>query len=404
MTPAGPSDGVDGVTPRFVATPASAAELADVLADASREGLAVIPRGSGSKLGWGMPPERADLVLETKRLDRVIEHAASDLVVSAEAGVRLAELQKTLADTGQRLCLDPPEPGATLGGVIAAAASGPRRHRFGAPRDVLLGVTVALADGTLAKAGGKVVKNVAGYDLGKLFSGSLGTLGVIVSATFRLHPLPAAQSLVIVSLEEPGAVAQAVQAVLRSTLVPSAVELLWAGAAPALLALLFEGRPPGVAAQAQAACSLLASLGSARTVEEAEREREWLAFVEPARAELELQLASACADLAETLTAVRESAERHGLEFSVSGRAGLGVLQACFSGGDVEAQAGVVTTLRQRLAARGGSVVIRRATPEVKRRADVFGDPGGALPLMRRVKQRFDPLRILSPGRFVGGL
>jgi glycolate oxidase FAD binding subunit len=404
MTPADAGDRIDGVAARFRAAPESAAELASVLSHAGSEGLAVIPRGGGSKLSWGMPPERADVVLETRRLDRVLEHAASDLVVSAEAGVRLSDLQGQLAAAGQRLSLDPPEADATLGGIVAAAASGPRRHRFGAPRDLLLGVTVALADGTLAKAGGKVVKNVAGYDLGKLFAGSLGTLGVIVAATFRLHPLPAARSLVVASLDSPDAAAQAVQAVLQSTLVPSAVELLWTGSGQVRLAVLFEGRAPGVAEQAATASGLLAAKGSARVVGDDDRDREWRSFVETEPADLRLQLAVLPADLAHALNAVRAAAEERRLSFTVSGRAGLGVLQAAFRGGDAESHAGVVAALRAGLPPRGGSVAIRHAAPEVKRRAGVFGDVGASLPLMRRVKERFDPGRTLSPGRFVGGI
>jgi len=173
-------DAIDGVRPRFVVEPGSVEEVSALLRLSHRAGLAVAPRGGGTTLGWGATPRRLDLILSTARLNRVLEHAAGDLVVRAEAGVMLEALQAAAGAAGQRLALDPPDVGATLGGIVAANPSGPLRLRYGTVRDLLIGVTVVLADGTVAKAGGKVVKNVAGYDLCKLFTGSLGTLGVVV--------------------------------------------------------------------------------------------------------------------------------------------------------------------------------------------------------------------------------
>ncbi len=156
-------------------------------------------RGGGTKLGWLAPPQpaaRSAVEVHMRGLGSILEHSPHDLVVRAEAGVRLVDLQQRVGETGQRLALDPPEPEATLGGVIAANASGPRRHRFGTVRDLLLGVTLVLADGTIAHSGGKVVKNVAGYDLAKLMTGSFGTLAAVAETIWRLHPLPAAQQVV----------------------------------------------------------------------------------------------------------------------------------------------------------------------------------------------------------------
>src|ERR1700736_3791622 len=180
---AGPDDTVAGVQPRMVFEPQNEAELA--------AGLGVIPRGSGSKDAWGNPPVRADLILSTARLDRIIEHAWADLTVSVEAGCTFATLQNTLAQHGQRIAVDPlwPEHG-TVGGILSTNDSGTLRIRYGGFRDLIIGVTIALPDGTLASSGGKVVKNVAGYDLPKLVTGALGTLGIITRAIFRLHPLP----------------------------------------------------------------------------------------------------------------------------------------------------------------------------------------------------------------------
>src|SRR5436190_17022210 len=185
------ADAVAGVQPKLVIEPGAERELAEILRLSNEAGLAVIPRGNGTKLGWGNPPTSADLILSTTRLNEIIEHAWADLTVTVEAGCTIQRLQETLAQHGQRLALDPlwPEK-ATIGGVLSANDSGALRLRFGGLRDLIIGTTIALADGTLARSGGKVVKNVAGYDLSKLVTGAFGTLGVITSATFRLHPTP----------------------------------------------------------------------------------------------------------------------------------------------------------------------------------------------------------------------
>ncbi len=199
VRPAGPRDMVAGVMPDWVASPATGEEASALLAAATEHGLAVVPRGSGTAVGWGPPPRQCDLVIDTLRLDQVLEHAAGDLVVRASAGVTMARLAGVLAAAGQQLAVDAPPRGGggrgvspTVGGLLATGAAGPRRLRYGTPRDLVIGVTVVRPDGTVTKSGGKVVKNVAGYDLGKLYTGSCGTLGLITEAIFRLHPLPAA--------------------------------------------------------------------------------------------------------------------------------------------------------------------------------------------------------------------
>src|SRR5271163_3191861 len=198
-----PADAVRGVQPRLVLEPADEQQLAAVLRLANDANLAVIPRGGGIKLSWGNPPTRADVILSTARLDKIIEHAWADLTVSVEAGCTIHKLQSALAQHGQRLALDPLRPEqATIGGVLSTNDSGPLRLRFGALRDLIIGITLALPDGTLAKSGGKVVKNVAGYDLPKLATGSLGTLGIITQAIFRLHPIPRETRILSFSIPE----------------------------------------------------------------------------------------------------------------------------------------------------------------------------------------------------------
>jgi glycolate dehydrogenase FAD-binding subunit len=216
-----------------VSEPASVHDAAEVLRRAAAEGTRV-----------SIEREAGDVVLSTRRLNRVLEHQAGDLTCTVEAGLRLSALNRRLARHGQMLALDPPgDP--TVGACIAAALAGPRSHRYGAMRDLLLGVTFVLADGTIASSGGKVVKNVAGYDLGKLLCGSEGRLGLVVRASLRLHPLPEeSRTLVIPVRSSEDALARR-QALLRSQLVPSAVDLLY----PGKLCVQFEGAPRAVEEQ-----------------------------------------------------------------------------------------------------------------------------------------------------------
>jgi glycolate oxidase FAD binding subunit len=221
--------------------PASVEEAAAIFAEASHAGKRV-----------SIEREGGEVVLSTRRLDRVLEHAAGDLTATVEAGIRLSQLQSLLAEHGQMLALDPPgDP--TIGACLAGNQSGPRRHRYGTARDLVLGVTVVLADGTVANSGGKVVKNVAGYDLGKLFCGSRGTLGLIARVSLRLHPRPRVMRTLVVPVEESHEAQRFAREVQRSAIVPSAVDLLW----PGRLALLLEGNEAAVSVQAGDAARLL---------------------------------------------------------------------------------------------------------------------------------------------------
>jgi glycolate oxidase FAD binding subunit len=414
IQPAPPGTEVDGVPVARVARPGSVEEASRVLAAAADDGLAVAFAGGGSKLGLGNPPERVDLLVSTERLDQVLEHAAGDLVVRAQAGVRLADLQAALAPAGQWLALDPPEPGATVGGVVAANASGPRRLRYGTVRDLIIGITVVLADGTVARAGGKVVKNVAGYDLAKLFCGSLGTLGMVAEVIFRLHPLPAAAAVVTLEVDGPERAGQAVRRLLRSALEPSAAELtVDAPGWPGRLTVVFEGIRPGVEAQAAAAAELLGQVGEVAVAgpEQAEAALDRLGALPFEQAAFAWKVTCPPAELPGVLADL--AGDRQGPMGQVSAHAATGVLWMASDAREGDLPAGgpafpmavrVVTEARERLAGRGGGLVVVKASPELRRAVDAWGPPGDALELMRRVKERFDPDRRLSPGRFVGGI
>ncbi|HEX4993276.1 MAG TPA: FAD-binding oxidoreductase [Rubrobacteraceae bacterium] len=397
-----PEDAVDGVRPSFVAEPASVEETSKLLRFAAEEGLAVSPRGGGTKASLGNPPRALDLVLGTTRMDEVIEHVPGDQVVRVQAGIKLEDLQERLAGSDQMLGIDPPETksGATVGGIVAANSSGPRRHRYGTIRDLIIGITVVLSDGTVAKAGSKVVKNVAGYDLSKLFTGSLGTLGVIAECNFRLHPRPEAARTVAVELASTQAAGEAAQAVLHAQLVPSAVELHW-GEDERLLTVLIEGIPPGVEAQSDTAYYLLRGFGEVRTLTQ---EEAGSSGPSGAGDEVALKIGAPPAELTGVLDSVLGACSRRGVTPLISSHAGIGVTYVSLSGGDDEAYVQVVEELREIWTRRGGSVVVRSAPPSFKERVEAWGPMGSRLELTRRVKEKFDPRGVMNPGRFAGGI
>jgi glycolate oxidase FAD binding subunit len=250
--PAGDGDAIAGVPARFVAAPGSANQAAAVVRLAAVHDLSTVVPGAATKLDWGSPPERLDLVLDTRRLTGVVEHAAGDLIVVVRAGTPLADLSPKLAAAGQQLALDAPLPGATVGGTVAVNTSGPRRMAYGTVRDLLIGVTIVRPDGVLARAGGKVVKNVAGYDLGKLVTGSYGTLGLITECAFRLHPVPEASAVLRRPVDGPARLRTLVSAV-----VPAALELNAPAGGGLELAMLLTGVPEGVRRRVPTARALL---------------------------------------------------------------------------------------------------------------------------------------------------
>ncbi|WP_369135124.1 FAD-binding oxidoreductase [Modestobacter sp. I12A-02662] len=384
----GPDDAVGGVVPAEVVRPGTVEEVADVMRAAAADGRTVVPVGARSKLTWAAPPESCDLLLDLTGLDRVVEHVAGDLTVVAEAGVPLADLQAQVGGAGQLLGLDPPEDGATLGGVVSANASGPRRLKYGTTRDLLIGITVVLADGTVAHAGGKVVKNVAGYDLGKLFTGAHGTLGVVASTTWRLHPVPPARRVVTLELPDAAAAGPLSITLARSTLTPSAVELIADADGPARLVVLFESIAESVAGQARAAVTLLGG------GEESEDLPEDFGRRPGGADDVLLRVAHAPASLSAVLAALPAGA-------SVAAHAATGVSHVAVPAADA---AESLPRLRAALAPHDGTAVVLRAPDGVRDQLDHWGPVGDALDLMRRVKERFDPERRMSPGRFVGGL
>ena len=366
---------VDGVRARSEERPKTAEELAQRLRDAAAAGQAVVPIGGGRALGIGNPPERFDVALHTTGLDRIVEHSQSDLVVTAEAGVTVEALNELLGKAGQFLPLDPfGGPGHTVGGVLAAGLSGPLRLRFGSARDYLIGLRVALPDGSLASSGGRVVKNVSGYDMNKLHHGAFGSLGVIVTASFKVFP----QSLEERSLEARGL---------------DAAEA-WRHANAALMlpvqpmAVVLERRSGAWSARARLS-------GTRATVDRLSAllgwppaEVDWSAL-SSRRAATWARLSVRPGSLPEVVGGLPESGDLLVLP-------GVGAAH-WFEAGPPDA----IRAARTAAEAAGGSLTLMAASPELKRELDAWGTPPPTLEVMRRLKDAFDGGRVLSPGRFL---
>jgi len=377
---------LDGRAPEAVVLPGSKEEVAAVLLAAGAADLPVTPWGGGTKMGIGAPPQRLGLVLGLKRLNRLLEHEPGDLTATAQAGMTLGALQRELGTRGQWLSLDPAHADeATLGGIVSSNAAGPRRHLYGACRDLVIGLTVVTAAGTLVKGGGKVVKNVAGYDLPKLFVGAFGTLGVIVEATVKLRPRPDVDRMVVArfaSLKEAGSAARAV---MGSDLLPSALDLVDGET----LRALELGGPDGAAL-------LIGVDGIAEQVHwqcsEVERMLRWVVL--PAQV----------ADVMEQGMGV---ALRAGLAVALAAHAGVGVVEAVLAGGegaDATKVSDVLIEWRTLVRAAGGQALVESAPLAIKERVPVWDDLGPALRIMQRIKSQLDPSGLLNPGRFAGGI
>jgi len=408
---------IDWPAPRLVATPTSPTELATALAAAGEAGAAVIPVGDGTKLRLGNRPRAADLFLSTAGLRRVIEHEPANLTVIVEAGMPVRDLQKRLADHGQFLPLG--GLAGTIGGVVATNASGPLRLGYGTARDLLIGSRIATADGKLARAGGKVVKNVAGYDLGKLYVGSLGTLGVLVELALKLAPLPASRATHLSVHSGPTAAQEMAKSLLRSSLQPLAADLLSPAAAAALglpssrwtLAVLVGGVPAATRRQIYDLGRLaLGSEGVTLDVlDSAASEDLWRRVTDLSDGDAYLS-AKASVPIPDVPSAV-DALTRHVPFLDAPllwARAGSGIAYARWAAAPQgEAAVEIAEGLgraRRDLASLGGALVLEQAPPEVASRLDAWGNVGDALAPMRALKAQFDPRGTINPGRFVGGI
>jgi len=385
--------------------PSTFEDAAAALAAATRDGHTVRIVGAGTKLGWGSSDVAADIELHTGALDEVVAHDAGDLTATLQAGVPLELAQRTFAAAGQMLALDPPlgapgdietapahssHPGPTIGGVVATADSGPLRHRYGAPRDLVVGATVALSDGTIAQAGGKVIKNVAGYDLAKLFSGAFGTLGLILSVNVRLHPLHETSVTALGAASDPATLSAAAVALAAAPLEFEALDVAWKGGRGGLLARCAGREAPR---RAQRAARLMRDAGlTAVDVTDQdgqlwERQRAGQRSQEQAL----VRVAATPTELGGVLAAT------DACEGTLVGRAALGTSY-------VEMAPDAVARLHGALPGSARAVLLD-GPASLRVAGESWGaQPGPELELMRRVKMRFDPTHTCNPGLFVGGI
>ncbi len=418
---------IDGARPRLVCVPNSVEEMAGAVRAADTAGAAVVPWGGGTRMALGFPPRAADLVVRTERLDEIVEYEPADLTVTVQAGIHLGALQDRLRAEGQLLALDPAASDrATIGGIIAANASGPLRLLYGSARDLVIGTRVVNADGIVSKAGGRVVKNVAGYDLNKLYIGSLGTLGIVVELSFKLHPLPQAQGMLVAAFDSVELAEEAIAGIVRSPLGVAAIELLDPSAATRVA--------PDLTVPEGGCLLVVAALGFEKAVERQLRDLGELcrqamtidSIRDPDKLEglwtplrefpdpsvpgaVLLKAAVPPARGAHALGALRREASEAGFSPSILAHAGSGIVYLRLEpgSGQGDTTASLVSLVeRARAFARGegGSLAVEACPPGVKAGLDVWGDPGNGFSVMRALKEKLDPKGTLNPGRFVGGL
>lgn len=390
--------------PSCIVYPQTPEQLAAVVTLAHQNQWRILPCGSGSKLHWGGIPKDINIVVSTARMNQLIDHASGDLTVTVQAGMKYAELQKILAAAGQFLALDPSySDRATIGGIVATADTGSLRQLYHSVRDQLLGISFVRADGQLTKAGGRVVKNVAGYDLMKLLTGSFGTLGIISQVTFRLYPLQAASQSVILT-GAAAAINQASQTVRASTLTPVALDILSAsivetlelGSGMGLLAQ-FSNVPESVSEQSQRLLALGEKLGL-----------KVISCSNDSEANLWQRL--------KKIIEENDSNESILCKIGVRPAAAVATLEKIQGWGLIHANSGLgrlhlspsnffeLLNLREFCESQAGFLTILSAAQELKKGSDIWGYYGNAKSLMQGIKYKFDPQNILSPHRFVCGI
>ena len=379
--------------------PTSAAELAELVTIANLDRSPLIVAGNSSKLDWGGIVSGAKSLVSTQKLDRLIAHAIGDLTITVEAGMKFAKLQEILAIAGQFLPLDPAYPDrATIGGIIATADTGSLRHRYGGVRDLLLGITFVRADGKIAKAGGRVVKNVAGYDMMKLFTGSYGTLGILTEVTLRVYPLPTTEGTVIIT----GAIdklANVAKILLASTLTPIAADVVSTAFSQHLeisntpsLVVKFATIPESIAQQSAQLLEIAKGLGLKGGVWQGSQAAQLWSSIQtgiwgdrPIGCKLGVRLTAAV----ETI----EQIDR------LTDNTAKGIIHLNSGIGAIASDSHHIAPLRSHCESAGGFLSVLQAPVEVKQQLDVWGYRGNAVPLMRQIKQQFDPFDLLNPGR-----
>jgi glycolate oxidase FAD binding subunit len=395
-------DAVDDVMPQIIVEPANEQEAAGVMKVATRAGLHVMPRGGGTKMDWGNPPRACEIMVSLRRMNPVVEHAFGDMTATVEAGCSFKLLQNTLSAHSQCVALDPLcADKATVGGVLAVNDSGPLRVRFGSLRDLIIGITLVLPDGTVAKSGGKVVKNVAGYDLPKLAVGSLGTLGIITQAIFRLHPTSRESRNLTFATPDLKVASTLLLAIQASKLVPTGVQLRAGHSTSYEIDVRFEGTGVGCDSQCERLLQMASGTSRVDSPDGVWSARESLWSGSSPAAVCKFTLLPT--ELRPFIEQIRTTAAQKQARWQfVAQSVGVGLLR--MEADDIEVLADSLNALRAGLETRGGSLSILSCPAQMKSRIDVWGSGGDALALMRSIKAQFDPTGVLNPGRFIAGI
>jgi glycolate oxidase FAD binding subunit len=394
-----PSLMIDGLKPSMVIKPGSTEEVAECLRACSELGVAVVPAGLMAWLESGSPLRRADVVLSLQRMARIIDYSPPDLTAVVEAGLTIGEFNAAATAENQWLPLDPPgSPAASLGAIAACASSGPLRLGFGTPRDYVIGLRLAHIDGTQSKAGGRVVKNVAGYDMNKLYVGSHGTLAVITELTVKLRPVPDSDRTVLVTSQNQESLVEIGVKLLASEAQPASV-FFTTGISHSGLIVRFLDNDQAVKHQTTLLAQLVQSRGDASTLGVDEASQVWRSVAD---------CDQACGNSLRLSVPLSSTQQLLDDLLSETGRVvvadlGTGILRAGFNADD-EKLIDIAQRLRAEAFARGGSLFVERATAAVRREADAWGEIGPTGALMRLIKERFDPKSLLNPGRFVSGI
>ena len=391
---------VAGAVPKLCVTPSDVETLSATVIWANDAGQTIVPVGGGTKMEWGSLPSRVDIALSMAKLSVDFEHHQGDLIATIGAGMPLAAANILLAQYGQWLPVDPNHANeATIGGVVATNDSGPRRHRYGTPRDLILGTSFVRPDGQLAKAGGRVVKNVAGYDLSKLLTGSFGSLGVIVNATFKLTPIPRSSRTVVIQCLDAMKVGECVGELMSTSLTPSALEVQ---GSPYRLLVRFESLEPVTEEQAIRTSALpTASRCEISVMRDDEEQQCWDDHaLRPWRGSGSvLKVSFRPSYLTEVLQEIQTLCVAHEVATDVVGRAAVGSLMVGIEG-EFDNQAVVIRALRSIVELRSGHAVFLRGPLAVRIKIDEWGDLGDGEMVMRAIKQNFDPAGLMSPGRW----
>ncbi|MCX5839257.1 MAG: FAD-binding oxidoreductase [Deltaproteobacteria bacterium] len=423
---------VEGVIPKVLVSPGTIDETSQVVAYAYAEKLAVIPIGNGTKMGLGGIPKQADILLSTRRLNRYTDYDIANLTLGVECGVTLAEAQAKLAGEGKGyfLALDPPHTqNATLGGIVATNDSGPKRFLYGASRDIILGIKAVFPNGDIVVAGGKAVKNVAGYDITKMLIGSMGSLGIICGITFRITPRPDAEATLLVSFNGLKEAAGYLRKILHSKYYPASLELMNAGMAGSFgataalkgkyaAAIALEGIEEAVARQNADLGEMGRQEGASEVITlkvDAHRDfwtayRDFTAGLAQTHPNLiSLKANFALSKVTEMVGAFEGAIREAGLDCALSCRAGNGILFAALPpgddlGGKTAAVVGLIGRLTAESVKNGGNLIVERAPRTIKEKVSVWGQTRSDVVVVRRLKAKLDPSGILNPGRYVGGV